>query len=54
MTREDLADRLDELETAVDDRLVVTIRDTVIGEDGEPLPESEQPEPIVVDHGRQQ
>lgn len=52
--REDLVDRLDELETSADDRLIVTIQDTVIGEDGDPLPESEQPEPIVVEFdGRQ-
>ena len=51
--RDDLRDRLDELETSVDDRVVVTIRDTVIGEDGDPLPESDQPEPIVVEWGQQ-
>ena len=52
--REDLRDRLDELETSVDDRVVVTIRDTVIGDDGEPLPENDQPEPIVVEFDGQQ
>lgn len=52
--REDLVDRLDELETSFNDKMVVTIRETVIGEDGEPLPASDQPDPIVVEFdGRQ-
>ena len=47
--REDLADRLDELETSFGGSRTLTIRRTHVDKNGDPLPDSEQPDPIVVD-----